>query len=235
MKKFFTFIAAALMAVSANAQTEETLKFLSGNPDWGQSYVDDGVTYEWPGRFFESGVLTGKALYAGSSLKDSNDKSLTFERNSGTIQTYTIEFNETPTLKLQMCVNCVIPNQWGGGPSTMRYKPLAIENNVATFTVSAEDCTYTGTGYYEEGNQEFTDEPQDVCDIVLQMCDLDATYPATISIKSIKRSISDATGVKKVESIAVDNAEYVNVAGQPVGKNYKGLVINKATGAKKVQ
>ena len=47
------------------------------------------------------------------------------------------------------------------------------------------------------------------------MCDPDETkYPATISIKKITRVISDPTGVQKVD------------------KNYKGLVINKATGKK---
>ncbi|MGN0280889.1 MAG: hypothetical protein ACI4B3_01130 [Prevotella sp.] len=46
--------------------------------------------------------------------------------------------------------------------------------------------------------------------------------------------ISNSTGISKID-VAAENAEYVNVAGQPVGKNYKGLVINKATGAKKVQ
>ena len=44
MKKLITLFAAVLMAVGANAQ-EETLKFTSGNPDWGQSYVDDGVAF----------------------------------------------------------------------------------------------------------------------------------------------------------------------------------------------
>ena len=44
--------------------------------------------------------------------------------------------------------------------------------------------------------------------------------------------ISDATGVEKVEVLNAANAEFVNAAGQKVGKNYKGLVINKATGKK---
>lgn len=172
-----------------NAQTEETLKFLSGNPDWGQCYVDDGVAYQWPGRFFESGVLKGNALYAGSNLKDAQNQDITFARESGIVQMYTIEFDETPALKLQICVNCIIPNQFGGGHSTMRYKPLVVENNVATFTVDVNDCTFTGIGYYGEEQKEFTNEPQDVTSLTLQMCEREATYPATISIKSIKRGI----------------------------------------------
>ena len=65
------------MAVGANAQTEETLKFSSGNPDWGQAFVDDGVAYAWPGRFFEEGELTGNALWAGSNLVDASNAQLT--------------------------------------------------------------------------------------------------------------------------------------------------------------
>ena len=225
------------MAVGANAQTEETLKFTSGNPEWGQAFVDDGVAWAWPGRFFEEGELTGNALYAGSNLVDASNAQLTFDRTSGTTQTYTIEFAETPALKLQMCINCIVPNQWGGGNSTMRYKPLTVENNKATFTVDVNDCTFTGDSYKKDGenwvfDKELTDDPQNVTSIVLQMCDPDATYPATISIKKITRVTSGATGVEKVEVLNAANAEFVNAAGQKVGKNYKGLVINKATGKK---
>ena len=234
MKKLITLIAAAVMAVGANA-TEETLKFTSGNPEWGQAYLDDGVAFAWPGRFVESGVLKGNALYAGSNLVDANDAQLTFDRTSGTTQTYTIEFAETPALKLQMCINCIVPNQWGGGNSTMRYKPLEVVDNKATFTVDVNDCTYTGKGYYPEeegGTKDIENQPENVTSITLQMCDTEATYPATISIKKITRVTSGATGVEKVEVLNAANAEFVNAAGQKVGKNYKGLVINKATGKK---
>ena len=170
MKKLFTLIAAALMAVGVNAQTEDVIKVTSGNSDWGQMFVDDGVAFEWPGRTFEStDKLTAKALYAGSNLKDSEDKDLTYARESGSVQTYTIEFGATPTVKLQICVNCIIPNQYGGGHSTMKYKPLTIVDNKASFTVSKEDCTFTGWSYKKvvEGetekwieDKEYKNEPQ---------------------------------------------------------------------------
>lgn len=234
MKKLFTLFAAVCLAVGANA-TEETLKFTSGNPEWGQAYLDDGVAFAWPGRFVESGVLKGDKLYAGSNLRDASDADVTFDRTSGKVQTYTIEFDETPTLKLQMCINCIVPNQWGGGHSTMRYKPLTVENNKATFTVDVNDCTYTGKGYYSEeegGTKDIDNQPENVTSITLQMCDDAATYPATISIKKITRVTSDPSGVQNVEVLNTANTEFVNAAGQKVGKNYKGLVINKATGKK---
>lgn len=58
-------------------------------------------------------------------------------------------------------------------------------------------------------------------------------FVGTITVKSIKVT-HEATGTA-INNVAVEsaaNAEFVNAAGQKVGKNYKGLVINKATGKK---
>lgn len=207
MKKFLTLVAAAFMAVGVNAQTEDVIKVSSGNSDWGQMFVNDGVAFEWPGRTFEStDKLTAKALYAGCNLKDSEDKDLTYARESGSVQTYTIEFGATPTVKLQICVNCIIPNQYGGGHSTMGFKPLTIVDNKASFTVSKEDCSFTGWSFKKVGegetekyieDKEYKNEPQDVTSIVLQACDANATYPAVINIKSIKRVTTTATDIPR--------------------------------------
>lgn len=207
MKKFLTLVAAAFMAVGVNAQTEDVIKVTSGNSEWGQMFVNDGVAFEWPGRTFEStDKLTAKALYAGCNLKDSEDKDLTYARESGSVQTYTIEFGATPTVKLQICVNCIIPNQYGGGHSTMKFKPLTIVDNKASFTVSKEDCSFTGWSFKKvvEGetekyieDKEYKNEPQDVTSIVLQACDANATYPAVINIKSIKRVTTTATDIPR--------------------------------------
>ena len=236
MKKLFTLIAAALMAVGVNAQTEDVIKVSSGNSDWGQMFVDDGKTFqEFGSRTFEStDKLTAKALYAGSNLKDSEDKDLTYARESGSVQTYTIEFGATPPVKLQICVNCIIPNEYGGGHSTMNFKPLNIVDNKASFTVSKEDCSFTGWSYKKDDgtgkwnqDQKYTDEPQDVTSLVLQACDDDqAKYPAVIKIKSIKRVTTTPTGISKVENLEVaKDGKSFNLAGQQVGKNYKGVVI----------
>lgn len=170
-------------------------------------FVNDGVAFEWPGRTFEStDKLTAKALYAGCNLKDSEDQDLTYARESGSVQTYTIEFGATPTVKLQICVNCIIPNQYGGGHSTMEFKPLTIVDNKASFTVSKEDCSFTGWSFKKvvEGktekyieDKEYKNEPQDVTSIVLQACDANATYPAVINIKSIKRVTTTATDIPR--------------------------------------
>lgn len=194
MKKLLTLMAAALMAVGVNAQTENVIKVSSGNPEWGQMFVNDGVAFVGPGRTFEStDKLTANALWAGCNLKDSDGNDLTYARESGSVQTYTIEFGATPSVKLQINVNCIIPNQYGGGHSTMISKPLTIVDNKASFTVSKEDCSYTGLSYKNDGtgnwieDKEYKNEPQNVTSIVLQACDANATYPAVINIQSIKR------------------------------------------------
>ena len=58
------------------------------------------------------------------------------------------------------------------------------------------------------------------------------TFPAEVKIVKNTRKIVSATGIEKVEVLNAANAEFVNAAGQKVGMNYKGLVINKATGKK---
>lgn len=236
MKKLLTLIAAALMAVGVNAQTEDVIKVSSGNSDWGQMFVNDGVAFEWPGRTFEStDKLTAKALYAGCNLKDSEDKDLTYARESGSVQTYTIEFGATPTVKLQICVNCIIPNQYGGGHSTMKFKPLTIVDNKASFTVSKEDCSFTGWSYKKvvEGetekwieDQKYTDEPQDVTSIVLQACDEHATYPAVINIKSIKRVTTTATDIPRY-TLDLANLDFSKVGETAIGgwgKDFKSEI-----------
>lgn len=226
MKKIMTLVAAAMMAVGLHAQNEETIKFLSGNADWNQMFVDDGEKYIWPGRTFEaSDKLTAKALWAGALLKDKDGKDVTFNRESGTTQTYTIEFGATPTIKLQMCVNCVIPNQYGGGNSTMAFKALDIKDNVASFTVSAEDCFFTGTGYKknDEGkwvlDKEYKKDPQNVTSITLQACDVskDAVYPAVINIKSIKRVISGAAPAAPSYTLTLADLDFSKEGATAVG------------------
>lgn len=236
MKKFLTLVAAAFMAVGVNAQTEDVIKVSSGNSDWGQMFVDDGVKFEWPGRTFEStDKLTAKALYAGCNLKDSEDKDLTYARESGSVQTYTIEFGATPTVKLQICVNCIIPNQYGGGHSTMKFKPLTIVDNKASFTVSKEDCSFTGWSFKKvvEGetekyieDKEYKNEPQDVTSIVLQACDEQATYPAVINIKSIKRVTTTATDIPRytLDLANLDFSKDVRTIGG-WGKDFKSEII----------
>ena len=62
--------------------------------------------------------------------------------------------------------------------------------------------------------------------------DKTAILANTVVIKSIVLLDATATGVETIKSSISKNDELYNMSGQKVGKNYKGLVINKATGKK---
>lgn len=56
-------------------------------------------------------------------------------------------------------------------------------------------------------------------------------YPAWQGRATFEFAEMSTSGINDIK-VAAANAEFVNAAGQKVGKNYKGLVINKATGKK---
>lgn len=198
MKKIMTLVAAAMMAVGLHAQNEETIYVTSGNPDWGQMTVDNATM----GGRFASATLNAKALYASTALKDENGSELTLSKKSGATQTYTFEFDETPTVKLQVCVNCAQKNQYGGGPSTMQFKGLDIKDNKATITITKDDCWFRGKSYKQNDQNEWVVDKdystdainEDVTGLTLQAIEplsSDTKYPVVIKVKSIKRVVSD--------------------------------------------
>ena len=92
---------------------------------------------------------------------------------------------------------------------------------------------------YEDGSSEWPQFTGKVATFttkagaVIKNCGIQFTAEnASASVKVVGAWIIEATGVEKVEVLNAANAEFVNAAGQKVGKNYKGLVINKATGKK---
>lgn len=198
MKKIMTLVAAAMMAVGLHAQNEETIYVTSGNPDWGQMTVDNATM----GGRFASATLNAKALWASTALKDENGLELTLSKKSGATQTYTFEFEETPTVKLQVCVNCAQKNQYGGGPSTMQFKGLDIKDNKATITITKDDCWFRGKSYKQNDQNEWVVDKdystdainEDVTGLTLQAIEplsSDTKYPVVIKVKSIKRVVSD--------------------------------------------
>lgn len=155
----------------------------------------------WGGRF-ASATLNAKALWASTALKDENGSELTLSKKSGATQTYTFEFDETPTVKLQVCVNCAQKNQYGGGPSTMQFKGLDIKDNKATITITKDDCWFRGKSYKQNDQNEWVVDKdystdainEDVTGLTLQAIEplsSDTKYPVVIKVKSIKRVVSD--------------------------------------------
>lgn len=155
----------------------------------------------WGGRF-ASATLNAKACWASTALKDENGSELTLSKKSGATQTYTFEFDETPTVKLQVCVNCAQKNQYGGDPSTMQFKGLDIKDNKATITITKDDCWFRGKSYKQNDQNEWVVDKdystdainEDVTGLTLQAIEplsSDTKYPVVIKVKSIKRVVSD--------------------------------------------
>lgn len=172
------------------------------------------------GDIWESAVLKYRGLYANVQLVDKDGNSLTYDPTSNTKQIITIEYAEKPSINLVLLPNKEEKDQWGSyTPYTYALNANYDKKVEVTIDSTVDDGKITGP----------------VVEMRLFANGETDTFPAEVQIVKITRKIVDVTGIEKVETISVDNTEYVNVAGQPVGKNYKGLVINKATGAKKVQ
>lgn len=182
MKKLFTLIVAFFMIAGANAQIEEAVKFKSGNPEW--EMAKEGVAWTWPGANFGfPATLSVKGQYCGLRLLDANEQNLTYDLSKGGSHVYTIEFEETPDFYIQMCVNCNVKNQWNGN-SAMSYIPLDIKNNVATFTIDASKCIFTGQD--NTSKEEYDHVPMNMVELILQAVNADGR---TLKIKSISRTI----------------------------------------------
>ena len=92
---------------------------------------------------------------------------------------------------------------------------------------------------YEDGTSEWPQFTGKVATFstkegaVIKNCGIQFTpTEGSASVEVVGAWIISTTGVQKIEVLNPANAEFVNAAGQKVGKNYKGLVINKATGKK---
>lgn len=236
MKKIMTLVAAAMMAVGLHAQNEETIYVTSGNPDWGQMTVDNATM----GGRFASATLNAKALWASTALKDENGSELTLSKKSGATQTYTFEFEETPTVKLQVCVNCAQKNQYGGGPSTMQFKGLDIKDNKATITITKDDCWFKGKSYKQNDQKQWVVDKdystdainEDVTGLTLQAIDplsSDTKYPVVIKVKSIKRVVSDPLPSYTLTLANLDfTKEGATAAGGWCNKGFESKIVEGA-------
>lgn len=220
MKKLFTLIAAFFMIAGANAQIEEAVKFKSGNPAWGQM-AKEGVEYKWPGANFGfPATLSVNGQYCGLTLLDANEQNLTYDTSKGGSHVYTIEFEETPDFKIQMCVNCNVKSKYGP-TSTMSYIPLDIKNNVATFTIDASKCIFTGEDF--ESKEEYANAPMNMVELILQAVD---AYEKTLKIKSISRTTPYPPFVLGVSGGSLTKEMFYEWDGVDANATQKGQLSN---------
>lgn len=169
--------------------------------------------------------VVGKAAYADPIIvfpgqyslitvsTDENGTLATFDVNSGEKQEYIVEFEEPTTAGLNLGCNTDVKDEtvtWDA--KIALYFAVEPGSTKASCVISKEDVLAK------------TDKATKVINVFLQNTDSKAQ---TVKIKSIKRIISSTTtGISKVENLKVaQDGKCFNLAGQQVGKGYKGIVI----------
>ena len=168
--------------------------------------------------------IVGKAAYADPTIVFPGQWSLitvstdeagtlaTFDVNSGEKQEYIVEFEEPTTAGLNLGCNTDVKDEsvtWDA--QIALYFPIEPGSSKASCVISKENVLAA------------TNKATKVINVFLQNTDSNAQ---TVKIKSVKRVTTTATGISKVENLKVaQDGKSFNLAGQQVGKNYKGVVI----------
>ena len=168
--------------------------------------------------------VVGKAAYADPIIvfpgqyslitvsTDENGTLATFDVNSGEKQEYIVEFEEPTTAGLNLGCNTDVKDEtvtWDA--KIALYFPVEPGSSKASCVISKDNVLAK------------TDKATKVINVFLQNTDSNAQ---TVKIKSIKRVTTTATGISKVENLKVaKDGKCFNLAGQQVGKGYKGIVI----------
>ncbi len=169
--------------------------------------------------------IVGKTAYADPTIVFPSQWSLitvstdeagtlaTYDVNSGEKQEYIVEFEEPTTAGLNLGCNTDVKDEtvtWDA--KIALYFAVEPGSTKASCVISKEDVLAK------------TDKATKVINVFLQNTDSKAQ---TVKIKSIKRIISSTTtGISKVENLKVaQDGKCFNLAGQQVGKGYKGIVI----------
>lgn len=168
--------------------------------------------------------VVGKAAYADPIIvfpgqyslitvsTDEDGTLATFDVNSDSKQEYIVEFEEPTTAGLNLGCNTDVKDEtvtWDA--KIALYFPVEPGSSVASCEISKENVLAE------------TNKATKVISVFLQNTDSKAQ---TVKIKSIKRVTTTATGISKVENLKVaQDDKCFNLAGQQVGKGYKGIVI----------
>ena len=191
--------------------------YLIKNDD-SQEEVPFSISFGW------NKSVVGKAAYADPIIvfpgqyslitvsTDENGTLATFDVNSDSKQKYIVEFEEPTTAGLNLGCNTDVKDEtvtWDA--KIALYFPVEPGSSVASFEISKEKVLAA------------TNKATKVISVFLQNTDSNAQ---TVKIKSIKRVTTTATGISKVENLKVaQDGKCFNLAGQQVGKGYKGIVI----------
>ena len=192
--------------------------YLIKNDD-SQEEVPFSISFGW------NKSIVGKAAYADPTIvfpsqwslitvsTDEDGTLATYDVSSNEKQVYTVEFEEPTTAGLNLGYNTDVKDEsvtWEA--KIAAYFAVEVGSTQASFTITKEDVLAK------------SDKATKVINVFLQNTDSKAQ---TVKIKSIKRAVTSVTsGISKVEHLKVaQDGKKFNLAGQQVGKGYKGIVI----------
>ena len=169
--------------------------------------------------------IVGKAAYADPTIVFPGQWSLitvatdeagtlaTYDVNSDEKQEYIVEFEEPTTAGLNLGCNTDVKDE-----------TVTWDAKIALYFAVEPGSSKASCVISKDNVLARTDKATKVINVFLQNTDSKAQ---TVKIKSIKRIISSTTtGISKVENLKVaQDGKCFNLAGQQVGKGYKGIVI----------
>ena len=169
--------------------------------------------------------IVGKTAYADptivfpsqwSMITVSTDEAgtlATYDVNSDEKQEYIVEFEEPTTAGLNLGCNTDVKDE-----------TVTWDAKIALYFAVEPGSSKASCVISKDNVLARTDKATKVINVFLQNTDSKAQ---TVKIKSIKRIISSTTtGISKVENLKVaQDGKCFNLAGQQVGKGYKGIVI----------
>lgn len=220
MKKFFTLIAMALMAVNANSQKLWDLSTWE-TKDVTAEVTDDGLTY-----YGES-----KSAYAsGNATFTKGEASIKFTgriKQGGASTFKTDSYSRVFAFDAKKGDNVIVFGTHGsssGDPRTIYLSQTASSTNRDTETAFAKIALEPSEKNFVEGTVPADGK------VYVWTDNNNGIY--AISVGYTFEQLAGTSGINSVKTAAENSAIY-NLAGQQVDKNYKGVVIQN--GKKMIQ
>lgn len=156
----------------------------------------------------ESATIKFQGQYNSVQIVDAEGQPLSYDPTSGTTQTYVIEYEAAPSLTELL----LLPLDANDQALSYGYNVSGSGTQTATVTFDSKlSAPMAKLRLQANGNPGID------------------TYPATVTVKSITRTVGTSTSVSDVRLSPADADEQLfNIMGQPVDRDYKGLKISRS-------
>ncbi len=222
MKKIFTLIAAAFMAVGANAQSEVTYTFNNQASTYVLGDNCEATTYtmdDKPGFAVNYTSTTGEKM----QVKLAANENIFFEYKNSSAKNNAVKTGENFFQCDAKNFIIMIPVQTG---DVISVKFSAKGDNPPTLTIDGSEPPIT----MNDGSETTCSGKTEADAVVFSAT---ATKGGTAKIKETAKGMrvysisikSSTTGIQNVKAAANNDGEIYNLAGQKVNENHKGIVI----------